>query len=74
MLVTNDRTDFTTLVQREPRHTGLVCITVAGTVRLNLLGRLSLSPIGDFRAQKLFLSGLDQTSTGDEDGSTTRKF
>ena len=29
MLVTNDRTDFTTLVQREPRHPSLVCITVA---------------------------------------------
>ena len=29
VLVTNDRTDFTTLLEREPHHPGLVCITVA---------------------------------------------
>ena len=45
-----------------------------GSVRLNLLGRLSLSPFGDFRAQKQLLSGIDRTSTGDEAGSTTGKF
>ena len=45
-----------------------------GIVRLNLLGRLSLSPFGDFRAQRHVLSGLDRTSTGDEAGSTTGKF
>ncbi len=43
-------------------------------VRLNLLVRLSLSYFRDLRAQKQVLSGLDRTSTGDEDGSTTRKF
>ena len=45
-----------------------------GSVRLTLLGRLSLSPFGDFRAQKQLLSGIDRTSTGDEAGSTTGKF
>ncbi len=45
-----------------------------GIVRLNLLGRLSLSPFWDFRAQKPLLSGLDRTSAGDEGGSTTGKF
>ena len=29
VLVTNDRADFTPLMEREPRHPGLVCITVA---------------------------------------------
>ena len=29
VLVTNDRADFTPLMQREPHHPGLVCITVA---------------------------------------------
>ena len=28
-LVTQDRTDFTALLEREPAHPGLVCITVA---------------------------------------------
>ncbi len=46
----------------------------AGIVRLNPLGRLSLSPFGDFRAYEQVLSGLDRTSTGDEAGSTTGKF
>ncbi|MCY4003802.1 MAG: DUF5615 family PIN-like protein [Rhodospirillales bacterium] len=41
VLVTNDRTDFTTLVQREPRHPGLVCITVAhGLMSLDVQTRL----------------------------------
>ena len=34
--------------------------------RSHLLDRLSLSPLGDFKAQKT-LSGLDRTSTGDEE-------
>ncbi len=45
----------------------------SGIVRLNLFGRLSLFPFVDFRAQKHVLSGLDQTSAGDEAGSTTGK-
>ena len=41
VLVTNDRTDFTTLVQREPHHPGLVCITVAhGLMSLDVQTRL----------------------------------
>ena len=45
-----------------------------GIVRLNFLGSLSLSPFGDFRAQKHVLSGLDRTSTGDEAGPTKGNF
>ena len=45
-----------------------------GIVRLNLLGRLSLSPFWDFRAQKQLLSGLDRTGKNDEAGSTTGKY
>ena len=41
MLVTNDRTNFTTVVQRESRHPGLVCITVAhGLMSLDAQTRL----------------------------------
>ena len=41
VLVRNDRTDFTTLVEREPRHPGLVCITVAhGLMSLDVQTRL----------------------------------
>ena len=41
VLVTNDRIDFTTLVRREPRHPGLVCITVAhGLMSLDVQTRL----------------------------------
>ena len=41
VLVTNDRTDFTTLVEREPHHPGLVCITVAhGLMSLDVQTRL----------------------------------
>ena len=29
MLVTNDRADFTALMEREQEHPGLVCVTVA---------------------------------------------
>lgn len=29
VLVTNDRTDFTSLMEREPVHPGLVCVNVA---------------------------------------------
>ena len=29
VLVTQDRTDFTSLMEREPRHPGLVCMNVA---------------------------------------------
>ena len=37
VLVTNDRADFTPLMEREPRHPGLVCITVAhGLMSLNV--------------------------------------
>jgi hypothetical protein len=44
-----------------------------GIVRLNRLGRLSLSALWDFGAQDYILSGLDRTSAGDEAGSTTEK-
>jgi len=41
VLVTNDRTDFTTLVEREPYHPGLVCITVAhGLMSLDVQTKL----------------------------------
>ena len=41
VLVTNDRTDFTTLLEREPHHPGLVCITVAhGLMSLDVQARL----------------------------------
>ena len=41
VLVTNDRTDFTTLLEREPHHPGLVCITVAhGLMSLDVQTRL----------------------------------
>lgn len=41
VLVTNDRTDFTALAQREPRHPGLVCVTVAhGLMSLDVQSRL----------------------------------
>ena len=41
VLVTNDRTDFTTLLEREPSHPGLVCITVAhGLMSLDVQTRL----------------------------------
>ena len=41
VLVTNDRADFTPLMEREPRHPGLVCITVAhGLMSLDVQTRL----------------------------------
>ena len=41
VLVTNDRADFTPLVEREHRHPGLVCITVAhGLMSLDVQTRL----------------------------------
>ena len=41
VLVTNDRTDFTPLMEREGRHPGLVCITVAhGLMSLDVQTRL----------------------------------
>ena len=41
VLVTNDRGDFTELMQREQRHPGLVCITVAhGLMSLDVQTRL----------------------------------
>ena len=41
VLVTNDRADFTPLVEREHRHPGLVCINVAhGLMRLDVQKRL----------------------------------
>ena len=41
VLVTNDRTDFTTLLEREAHHPGLVCITVAhGLMSLDVQTRL----------------------------------
>ena len=41
VLVTNERTDFTTLLEREPHHPGLVCITVAhGLMSLDVQTRL----------------------------------
>ena len=41
VLVTNDRADFTPLVEREHRHPGLVCITVAhGLMSLDVQKRL----------------------------------
>ena len=41
VLVTNDRGDFTELMQREQRHPGLVCITVAhGMMSLDVQTRL----------------------------------
>ena len=41
VLVTNDRADFTPLMEREQRHPGLVCITVAhGLMSLDVQTRL----------------------------------
>ena len=41
VLVTNDRADFTSLMEREPQHPGLVCITVAhGLMSLDVQTRL----------------------------------
>lgn len=41
VLVTNDRTDFTPLMEREDRHPGLICITVAhGLMSLDVQTRL----------------------------------
>ena len=41
VLVTNDRADFTLLMEREPQHPGLVCITVAhGLMSLDVQTRL----------------------------------
>lgn len=41
ILVTNDRADFTLLMEREPQHPGLVCITVAhGLMSLDVQTRL----------------------------------
>ena len=41
VLVTNDRADFTPLVEREHRHPGLVCINVAhGPMSLDVQKRL----------------------------------
>ena len=39
--MTNDRADFTLLMEREPQHPGLVCITVAhGLMSLDVQTRL----------------------------------
>ena len=41
VLVTNNRADFTPLMEREPQHPGLVCITVAhGLMSLDVQTRL----------------------------------
>ena len=41
VLVTNDTADFTSLMAREPRHPGLICLNVAhGLMRLEVQTRL----------------------------------
>ena len=41
VLVTNDRADFTALIERHRRHPGLICMTVAhGLMRLEVQTRL----------------------------------
>ncbi len=51
VLVTHNRTDFTVLMKREPRHPGLVCLNVAHRLmRLDIQRNLSeyaLETIGD---------------------------
>ena len=50
-LVTNNRADFTSLMEREPVHPGLICLNVAhGLMRLDVqqeLFRQALTRIGD---------------------------
>ena len=51
VLVTNDAADFTSLLEREERHPGLVCLNVAhGLMRLDVQRRLfgyALDQLGD---------------------------
>ena len=53
VLVTNNRTDFTSLIDREPRHPGLVCINIAA-------GHMSLCV-----QQKLFDYAMAQITDND---------
>ena len=55
VLVTNDRADFTSLVERHPRHPGLVCMNAAH-------GLMSLdAQMGLFELALAHLAGTDLT-------------
>ena len=56
VLVTNNSTDFTSLIDREPRHPGLICINIAaGHMSLGVQQRL-------FHYAMAQITGTDLTS------------
>lgn len=66
VLVTNDRTDFTTLLEREPHHPGLVCITVAhGLMSLDVQTRLFEHALVRLEGQDIASRVLEVALRGD---------
>ena len=68
VLVTNNRTDFTSLMRSEPHHPGLLCLNLAhGLMRLEAqkeLFRYALLVIGDTDLEAQFLEiTLDPNQT-----------